>query len=319
MISLLHSSPNTTAWRSDVFSLDLKLIQRHILHTREARSKGMRNRACAHQLRSIISSRLLPERSRPLEPASGLDIAQLEALRRLLGALPSGPALAQALVTAERLGLEAVVRGRAGSAEDNNPVLEPAALSEGTEALCLDEFVGVYVLAGRFAAGHEEDVVAHEGGGVGEGQATVDDHGKGDAEVVDGGAERDGLATRVDKDLSEGCAEEIERNERGRGDEGEEVAVVPAANAVIEPDAVMIVRLDTVVAEAAVVSPGRAPDIAGAAVLDGDFHGGGGRLGRFDQRPIISGRALVKRIIVLRWREVMEAPWKNLCFSSVLG
>lgn len=250
--------------------------------------QDMLKRACALQLRSIITSPLLPERSGPLEPtAHGLDVAQLHALLRFLGSLPSRPALAETLVATRGLGLEAVVGGRAGPAEDDDPVPQPAALREGAEALGLGELVRVDVLARGLAAGHEEDVVAHEGGGVAEGQGAVDDHGERDAEVVDGGAEGDGFAAGVDEDLGEGGAEEEEGDERARGDEGEEVAVVAAADAVVQPDAVVVVGLDAVVAQAAVVRAGRTPDVAGPAVLDGDLHGGGGGLGGLDQRPVV--------------------------------
>lgn len=53
-----------------------------------------------------------------------------------------------------------------------------------------------------------------------------------------------------------------------RGDKRNEVTVVSAAYTVVEPDAVMVVQLDTIVAHGAVADPRGPPDAACGAVLD---------------------------------------------------
>jgi hypothetical protein len=203
----------------------------------------------------------------------------------------SSPHARQALVARHVRALELVVGWRAGAAEHDEPVGTPAALREGAVALVFEELVRVEVLAGGFAAGHEEDVVAHEGGGVESGDEAVDGESKGEAEVVDGGARGEALAVAVDKNLRQRGASQVQPQKGGAADEGEEIAVVAAANAIVEPDAVVVLRLDAVVAQAAVVGARRAPDVARLAVLGGHLHGGGVGEGGLDQDPFGRRRA----------------------------
>ena len=72
--------------------------------------------------------------------------------------------------------------------------------------------------------------------------------------------------------------------------EGEEVPVVSAPDAVVEPDAVVVRGLDAVVAHPTVVGSRGPPDVAGFTVLGRYLHRCGRRLCRLDERPIISRR-----------------------------
>lgn len=232
-----------------------------------------------------------------------LDVLHLDALLGVhlppRGGPVNPPARSQALVALGVRLLELVVGRRAGAAQHDEPVLEPAGLGEGAVPVLLEELVRVEVLARRLAPGHEEHVVAHQRGRVEEGDEAVDDHGEGHAEVADGGAEGDFLALLVNEDLSEGCPSEVEPKECGAADEGEEIAVVATADAVVEPDAVVVLGLDAVVAQAAVVRPRGAPDVACFAVLGGHLHRGGCRVGGLDERPFRRRRAKPQGIFAL--------------------
>lgn len=73
--------------------------------------------------------------------------------------------------------------------------------------------------------------------------------------------------------MSEACKSE-EDSQKGTGaDKGEEVAVVAPANAVVEPNTVVILSVYAVVTDTAVVATRRSPDVAGFAVLYRYFHG----------------------------------------------
>jgi len=104
----------------------------------------------------------------------------------------------------------------------------------------------------------------------------------------------------VDEEVGEGGGEEVEAQERARGHKGEEVAVVAPADAVVEPDAVVVLRLDAVVANAAVVGACGPPYVAALAVFGGDLHGSGGRVGREHGRPGGGGAAEGEGVLVGR-------------------
>lgn len=71
----------------------------------------------------------------------------------------------------------------------------------------------------------------------------------------------------------------------------------------------VIMRLDTVIADPAVVAPRRPPDMTRLAVLDGHLHGrAGGEVG-FDNQPRRRGRRQRQRVL-RRWRgrEAVQVP-----------
>lgn len=96
--------------------------------------------------------------------------------------------------------------------------------------------------------------------------------------MVDGLAKGNVVLVRVDNELRKAYANQVEGEDGGRCDKGEEVSVVALADAVIQPHAMVIVRLDAVIAKTAVVGTRRPPDVARPAVLDGKLHGGSRRL-----------------------------------------
>ncbi len=195
--------------------------------------------------------------------------------------------------------LEPVVGRRAGAAQHDEPVLEQAALREGPVSVLFEELVGVEVLACCLPPGHEEDVIPHQRGRIDEGNDTIDEHGKGDAEVADRLRKRDPLEVLVDEKLGERRPREVKTEERGAADKSKEIAVVATTHTVVEPDAVVVLGLDAVVAQAAVVGAGRPPDAACLAVLGGHLHRGGFRVGRLDKCPFRRWLTKPERILVL--------------------
>lgn len=85
-------------------------------------------------------------------------------------------------------------------------------------------------------------------------------------------AEADVVLVSVELDVRRGESDEQECQERGGSDVRVEIAVVPPAYTIVEPDAVVVLGFDAAVANAAVVGAGRAPDLAAFAVFGGDFH-----------------------------------------------
>jgi hypothetical protein len=61
--------------------------------------------------------------------------------------------------------------------------------------------------------------------------------------------------------------------QRRGGDVGEEVPVIPPSDTIVQPDAMMILRLDARIADSAVMCARRAPDVAAFAVFGRDLHG----------------------------------------------
>lgn len=99
-------------------------------------------------------------------------------------------------------------------------------------------------------------------------------------------------------------------------DKTKEISVVASAHAVVEPDTVMIQRLNTVVANSAVVTSRGSPDVTRFAVLDRYVHGGSLRSRKSNHDPIIGRRANGKRILIIgRWEGVYIAR-ENLSWSA---
>jgi hypothetical protein len=68
-------------------------------------------------------------------------------------------------------------------------------------------------------------------------------------------------------------AKKAKTQQRPTRHKSEEVAIVAPPHAIIQPDAVVVLSLNAVVAASAVVGARRAPDFAGFAELGRDFHG----------------------------------------------
>lgn len=180
------------------------------------------------------------------------------------------------------LALELVVGRLPGTTHHDQEVAYNARLSKRPESLLLDKLMRVHILSCGFAPGREEDVIPHQCSGVEEKDESENDERKGNWKMLHALAERDLLAVRVGNDLDETRADEVGGENCGRGNKCKEISVVAFSDTVIEPDTVVVVGLDTVIAKATVVGTWRAPDVASSAVLNGDFHGGRVGLSRFD-------------------------------------
>lgn len=220
--------------------------------------------------------------------------------------------LAKPLVTEGMLALELIVGRRPWPAEDNYPVLDPVPLVESPVTLGLDEFVRVDVLSCRLAAGHEEDVVTHQGERVEQTNDSVNHHGERDPEVAHSFAEQYSFPGPIDQDLGKTGPDEIGGEKRRCANKGEEVSVVSASNAVVKPHAMMVLRLNAIIAEPAVVGTRRSPDVAGAAMPNRDFHGGRRLVCRSNEVPVGRRRTYSEWIVVFgRWESV-KISWENL-------
>lgn len=82
------------------------------------------------------------------------------------------------------------------------------------------------------------------------------------------------------QEVGQRCGEQEQTQNSARCDKGEEISVVASADAVVQPHAVMVLRLHAGIADTAVVSTGRTPNIARLAVLDWYLHGGVGAGGQ---------------------------------------
>lgn len=121
------------------------------------------------------------------------------------------------------------------------------------------------------------------------------------------------MLVHVDDNLGKTCTEEKQAKNGGRSDEREEIPIVSTADAVIEPDTVMVLSLDTVVANPTMMTSRWPPDVAGFAILCRHFHCGSGRLSRFDHRPIVRWWRQSERIFIfIRRRHWMKVPRENL-------
>jgi hypothetical protein len=79
----------------------------------------------------------------------------------------------------------------------------------------------------------------------------------------------------------------------------------------------MILRFDAIVANAAVMTPRRAPDVAGFAEFGWDFEGSVlSSCGAYHD-PIGGGRANCQGVFSgIGWWKWMEVPWKDLSSMS---
>ena len=91
-----------------------------------------------------------------------------------------------------------------------------------------------------------------------------------------------------------------------QGYETKKVAVVASANTIVQPDAVMVLRINAVVANPAMVASGRPPDVTGLTVFGGDLEGPVRLIMRGDYDPLGQGwtRGEWIRIWLWRWKGV---------------
>lgn len=98
------------------------------------------------------------------------------------------------------------------------------------------------------------------------------------------------LTMLIHKKLDKAGGHGEEAQHHARRDEGEEESIVALPNAIVDPHAVVVMTVDAVVAESAVMPTRRSPDVTGPAMFDWHLHSSRFRLGRLDQSPVISAR-----------------------------
>lgn len=92
---------------------------------------------------------------------------------------------------------------------------------------------------------------------------------------------------------------QVDAEKGARGDKGEEVPVIAPPDAVVEPQAVVVLRVNAVVAHAAVMAARRSPDVARLAVLGRYFKGAVLCNGRKHDDPFRGWGAESQRIAVV--------------------
>ena len=105
--------------------------------------------------------------------------------------------------------------------------------------------------------------------------------------MIYGLTERDPLLRLICQKVPKAGADQVKPQYGCRYDEREEVAIIPAPNAVVQPDTVVVEGLDTVIADSAVVAPRRSPDVAGFAVFDWHIHRSRVRRRESNHDPIV--------------------------------
>ena len=104
-------------------------------------------------------------------------------------------------------------------------------------------------------------------------QKAVDKKGEGHSPSVNRLCEGD--VTR--RSISEAMAETGEGQEEAKeccgADESDEISVVAPANTIVDPNAMVVLGFYTIIANSAMVTPGRSPDVAGLAVFCRHVHG----------------------------------------------
>lgn len=214
--------------------------------------------------------------------------------------------IAQSLITLAILTLELHVRRWPRPTEHIDEVPEVIALIKRSVTVFLQELVRIEVLACGLASCHQEDMVAPETSWVREDQDAVNHHRKCSlSSPVTLYCIRESciISIHPDEEVGKRCSKKEPGQECPGHDEDKELAVVSAANAIVEPDAVVVLRLDASVAYPTVVRSGWSPDLTGLAEFDRHLHGcsrsvRGFLLPGLYHDPRGSGRADGQRIVV---------------------
>jgi hypothetical protein len=105
-------------------------------------------------------------------------------------------------------------------------------------------------------------VVAPQTRGICNYEKTIYTHGSRDAPNVEGMCKVGVVSLHPYQDVSKTGTEEVEAQECARSDKGQKVAVIATTNTVVQPNTVVILRLDARVTDAAVMSAWGPPDVA---------------------------------------------------------
>jgi len=113
--------------------------------------------------------------------------------------------------------------------------------------------------------------------------------------MLEGDGEADVVISSVACDMCNCAGEEKDSEEGCKTHVREKIAVVAPPDAIVQPDAVVVLRFDACVADATMVGTWGAPDRTGFAVFSWDFHGCG------QDRCIRWGRVLLLLFWVGGW------------------
>jgi hypothetical protein len=172
----------------------------------------------------------------------------------------------KALVTRLVGMLEVHIGGRTGTAENSNPILPKHSQGEGSVSVFLGKLVAVEILPSGLTTTHEEEMICPKRRGIRSDQDAIDHHCEGHPVGIDRVAKFRMIMARLsvnpDEKMRQRCSKEEKSQNRSASDEGKEISVIAASNASVEPDTVMILGFDTVVAHAAMMSARGSPEIA---------------------------------------------------------
>jgi hypothetical protein len=202
------------------------------------------------------------------------------------------------------------------SLQHGHPVFEQRSPCKRPVPVFLHKLVRVQILTRRLTPSNKEQMIHAETEWVCPTKKTVYGHGERNAPCIDGFAKRGTVPRPPNQYMRQASPEEKKPKKSRCTDEDEKVAVVATTNAVVEPHAVVVLRLDTVVADATVVGARWAPDVAALAVLGWHLHCGVGARCRHHHSPLGRCRAKTQWVIIrIRRRERVQIAGKDLTRS----
>lgn len=148
------------------------------------------------------------------------------------------------------------------SSHDTSPIPQDGVLAERPMSVLWQELVAVEVLSRRLPTTHQEQVVTAKTSRIRNDEDSVHAHGKRHAPNVDGMPKGGVVSLPPDQHMRQAGSQEEETQKCTRRNKGQEIAVIPASDTVVEPHAVMVLGLDARVAHTAVMSSWRSPDVA---------------------------------------------------------
>lgn len=130
--------------------------------------------------------------------------------------------------------------------------------------------------------------------------------------MIDTLTKRDTFPASILQNLHQTSSSKVGTEESSAGNKSEKISVVSTADTVIEPNAMMILGLDAIVAQSTVVSTRWTPDVTGSAVPNRDFHSSGRLVCGSDEVPIGSRGPESKRVVIFGRGESVDISRKNL-------
>jgi hypothetical protein len=187
-------------------------------------------------------------------------------------------------------------------------------------SVLLHELMRVQVLPGSFTTAHEEQMVNAETEWISPADKAIYSHGERNAPVVNGCTKRRVVTCPPYEDMRQTSPEQKQTEQSRGANEHEEVPIITTSDAVIEPDTMMILGLDAIVANTTVMGTRRSPDVAAFAILGWNLHGGVVANSRHHHSPLCGWRAKVQWVgIRITRREWVQIAGKYLAWSATFG